>query len=109
MKALLMPDGNLNFKLIQGIEEFEQRILNSLNIYSVETFWDTTKGVNFSVISSRESDYKLEHLRNKLVEWFGNEASFSKILNKHKVGKTIKGTIQYNHKIYGESEVQISG
>lgn len=109
MKALLMPDGNLNFKVIEGIEEFNQRMLNSLNIYSVETFWDTTKGVNFGVIASREGNYKLEHLRNKLVEWFGQEAAFSEVKNKTKSNGVLKGLVTYEHKTLGEGEVSVIG
>lgn len=104
-----MTDGNISFETVEGLEEFEQRILNSLNLYSVETFWDSRKGVNFSVIASRQNDYKLEHMRNKLIEWFGDEATFSKIKDKSKKNSVLYGTVEYTHKIYGQSEVFISG
>ena len=109
MKALYMPNGNLQFRTISNLEMFDQKIKNSLGIFSVETFWDTRKGLNFNVMSSRLGNYKLEHMRNKLIEWYGEEADFSEVKNKKKVGSTMYGTIQYIHKIYGQSEVTLNG
>ena len=40
MKAIKMNDGDINFSTISGIEEFWQRVVNSLKIYSIECFYD---------------------------------------------------------------------
>lgn len=108
MKALKMADGNLEFSIIEGTEEFEQRIVNSLQVFSVETYWDITKGISYDVISAKDINYKLEHIKSKLLEWYGEELSdlrYSSIKQKDNI---VEAVLEYTHKEYGSKEVGIS-
>ena len=40
MEAIKMDDGDIKFSRILGIDEFWQRVVNSLKIYSIECFYD---------------------------------------------------------------------
>ena len=107
MKAIKMTDGNLEFALVEGIEEFEQRIKNSLNIFSVETYWDITKGISFDVISSKDGNYKLQHIKKKLFEWYGEELLKLEYEKITKTGSLVTAVLKYVHKKYKEQEVSI--
>lgn len=73
MKELILENGNITFLTSDGIEGFENRLLNAIQIFSVETYWNILTGISFDVISSNESFYKLEHIKSKILEWYGDE------------------------------------
>jgi len=112
MKAIKMNDGDINFSTISGIEEFWQRVVNSLKIYSIECFYDENLGLDIRIINEQDvAEYKLEHICRKLQEWYRAEIeSVSyKIISEKK--RTLKAKIYITHKEHNdiEKEVIISG
>ena len=112
MKSIKMNAGNIEFTTISGIDEFWQRIVNSLKIYSNECFYDENLGLDIRMINEQEiSEYKLEHICGKLKEWYRKEiedVNYEILSEKERI---LKAKIKINHKKYQyiESEVIISG
>ena len=92
MKAIKMNDGDINFSTISGIEEFWQRVVNSLKIYSIECFYDENLGLDIRIINEQDvAEYKLEIISEE--------------------ERTLKAKIYITHKEHNdiEKEVIISG
>ncbi|WP_297636874.1 hypothetical protein [uncultured Clostridium sp.] len=108
MKELMFNDGDITFIVSETIEGFENKLVNSLQIFSCETFYDQNNGINFDVISSNQTDYKLEHIKSKLLEWYGNEIEDLKYKNIKLVNKVVKATLEYSHKTLGNKESEVN-
>lgn len=100
MKELELKNGDLTFNVLENLRGFENKLINSLKVFSVETFWDTNKGLSFDVISSKQGDYKLQHIKSKLLEWFGNELEYLEIKKEKIEGSILYAKITYIHKFY---------
>lgn len=107
MKELMFKDGDLTFLVDDTVHGFDNKLANALEIYGVETFFDTTKGINFDVISSNQGVYKLQHMRNKLWEWYKNELEFLELRDIHISNKVAKATLYYKHKTLGENSKEV--
>ena len=108
MKELIFDDGDLTFQTDNTIIGFENKLVNALQIYGVETFYDINKGLNFDVISSNQTNYKVQHIKEKLLEWYGNELETLEIKEVKVVGKVAKVKIVYKHKTLGENESEVA-
>lgn len=107
MKELMFNDGDLTFQTDETIIGFENKMLNALQIYGIETFYDINKGLNFDVISSNQTNYKVQHIKSKLLEWFGEELESLEVKEVKIVGKVAKVKISYKHKNLGENESEV--
>lgn len=107
MKELIFNDGDLTFQTDSTIVGFENKIVNALQIYGVETFYDINKGLNFDVISSNQTNYKVQHIKSKLLEWFGEELDSLEVKEVKVVGKVAKVKMTYKHKTLGENESEV--
>lgn len=107
MKELILNNGDIDFSTDDTIVGFENKLVNSLQIFGVETFWDTGKGLNFNIISSNQTEYKLSHMRAKLLEWYKNEIDELVYTDIKIVGKTVKAKLKYTHKIFGKNESEV--
>lgn len=109
MKELIFDNGNLSFELDNSIIGFENKLINALQIYGVETFYNLANGLNFNIITSNQTNYKLQHIKSKILEWFSDEIDFLEFTEVKIVGKIVKARLKYKHKILGdvESEVEI--
>lgn len=112
MKALKMENGELDFKIISGVEEFWQRVKNSLKIYANECFYNENLGIDLIIINEQDiAEYKLEHICSKLKEWYKNEilGIDYKIISEDE--RILKAKILIKHKEYSkiEKEVVING
>lgn len=108
MKELIFDNGNLTFQTDSTILGFENKLVNSLQIFGVETFYDIGKGLNFDVISSNQTNYKLQHIKSKLLEWFGDELKFLEFTDIKIIGKIVKVTLLYEHKTLGKIESEVT-
>lgn len=108
MKELMFNDGDLTFQTDETIIGFENKMVNALQIYGVETFYDINKGLNFDVISSNQTNYKVQHIKSKLLEWFGEELESLEVKEIKVVGKVAKVKILYKHKTLGENESEVA-
>lgn len=108
MKAIKMNDGDINFSTISGIEEFWQRVVNSLKIYLVECFYDENLGLDIRIINEQDvAEYKLEHICRKLQEWFRSEiesVSYQIISGEE---RTLKAKIYITHKEHNDIEKEV--
>lgn len=112
MKAIKMNDGDIKFSTISGIEEFWQRVVNSLKIYSIECFYDEKLGLDIRIINEQDvAEYKLEHICRKLQEWFRSEIESVSYQIISEEERTLKAKIYITHKEHNdiEKEVIISG
>ena len=112
MKAIKMNGGDINFSTISGIEEFWQRVVNSLKIYSIECFYDEKLGLDIRIINEQDvAEYKLEHICRKLQEWFRSEIESVSYQIISEEERTLKAKIYITHKEHNdiEKEVIISG
>lgn len=107
MKELMLENGDLTFQTDDTIEGFENKMINALQIYGVETFYDINKGLNFDVISSNQTNYKVQHIKAKLLEWYGNELNSLEIKQVKIVGKVAKVKMIYEHKTLGKNESEV--
>lgn len=107
MKELMFNDGDLTFQTDSTIVGFENKIVNALQMYGVETFYDINKGLNFDVISSNQTNYKVQHIKSKLLEWFGEELDSLEVKEVKVVGKVAKVKMTYKHKTLGENESEV--
>lgn len=107
MKELMFEDGNLSFELDNTVEGFENKLVNALQIYGIETFYNLSNGLNFDVISSNQTHYKLQHIKSKILEWFSDEIDFLEFTNVKIVGKIVKVRLLYAHKTLGEIESEV--
>lgn len=108
MKELIFEDGDISFIVSETIGGFENKMVNALQIFSCETFYDQNNGLNFDVITSNQTEYKLEHIKSKLLEWYGNELEDLKYKNVRLVDKVVKATLEYSHKTLGNNESEVS-
>lgn len=107
MKELMFDDGNLSFQTDDTILGFENKLVNALQIYGVETFYDINKGLNFDVISSNQTNYKIQHIKAKILEWFKDELESLEIKEVKIVGKVAKVKMTYSHKTLGKNESEV--
>lgn len=107
MKELILKNGDLDFTTDNTIIGFENKLVNSLQVFGVETFWDTGKGLNFTIIASNQSEYKLSHIKSKLLEWYKDELKDIYYSETKIIGKVVKARLKYTHKIFGESESEV--
>lgn len=107
MKELIFENGNLTFETDETIVGFENKMANALQIYGVETFYDINNGLNFDIISSNQTNYKVQHIKSKLMEWFKNELDSLEIKEVKVVGKVAKVKISYSHKTLGKNEIEV--
>lgn len=108
MKELILNDGDLSFELNEEILGFENKLKNALQIYGVECFYNITNGLNFDIISSNQSNYKLQHIKAKILEWFYDEIDTLEFKNIRIVNKVLKVTILYSHKKLGKIESEVT-
>lgn len=108
MKELMLNNGDLTFETSDTIEGFENKLLNALQIYGVETFYDINNGLNFDIISSNQTNYKVQHIKSKLTEWFKDELKTLQILEVKVVGKVAKVKIFYEHVTLGKMEKEVA-
>lgn len=107
MKELILNDGDITFTVDDTITGFENKLVNSLQIFGVETFWDTGKGLNFNIIASNQTEYKLSHIRVKLLEWYKDELEELVFTDIKIVGKVVKAKMKYIHKTFGKDEREV--
>lgn len=107
MKELMFDNGDLTFGIDDTIEGFNNKMVNALQIYGVETFYDINKGLNFDVISSNQTNYKVQHIKAKLLEWYGSELESLEIAEVKIVGKVAKVKMTYEHKTLGKYESEV--
>ena len=56
------------------MEEFLQRWINSLKIYSNECYYNENLGLNITDINGiDDAKYKMEHIKEKTLSWYGKE------------------------------------
>lgn len=104
MKELELEDGDMTFNTLKDLSAFENKLINSLKVFSVETFWDVNKGLSFDVISSKQANYKLQHIKSKIQEWFGNELEYFEIKKEKIEGSILYVKMKYIHKFYKEDK-----
>ena len=112
MEAIKMDDGDIKFSRILGIDEFWQRVVNSLKIYSIECFYDENLGLDIRIINEQDvAEYKLEHICRKLQEWYRAEIETVSYQIISEAQRTLKAKIYITHKKHNniEKEVIISG
>lgn len=108
MKELMFDNGNLSFEINSEILGFENKLINALQIYGVECFYNIANGLNFDIISSNQSNYKLQHIKAKILEWFSDEIDTLEFKNIRIVNKILKVTILYSHKTLGKIESEVT-
>lgn len=108
MKELIFDNGNMSFTTDDTITGFENKLVNSLQIFGVEIFWDNGKGLNFNIIASNQTWYKLEHIRAKLLEWYKEELEELVYTDVKVVGKVVKAKLRYKHKVFGNNESEVN-
>lgn len=54
MKSIKIEDGNLEFMYVDGIDEFWQRVVNSLKIYNTECFYNENLGLDIRLINEQK-------------------------------------------------------
>ncbi len=111
MKSINLTNGNLKFECITGVEEFWQRVINSLKIYSSECFYNENLGLDIKILFEQKySEYKLEHIKDKLKEWYKNEIENISYEIISEEERTLKAKLYITHKKYSniEREVLIS-
>lgn len=102
MKSLRMKDGDIQFgEKVTGMEEFLQRWINSLKIYSNECYYNENLGLNITVINGiDDAKYKMEHIKEKTLSWYGKELEdlyYEIISEKNRV---ITAVFYFQHKKY---------
>jgi|GEM_PF-583724 len=106
-------DGDIIFgERVEGLDEFVQRVVNSLSIYSDETFYDEKLGLDINVIDNQKyAVYKMEHIRDKLMNWYRAELEDLQYNIISEEERIIKANFYFKHKKYGEfnKEVTIDG
>lgn len=102
MKSLKMKDGDIQFAgKVTGIEEFLQRWINSLKIYSIECYYNENLGLNINVINGiDDAKYKMEHIKEKTLSWYGDELEdlYYEIVSEK--DRIIKAIFYFQHKKY---------
>lgn len=108
MKSINLIDGNLKFECVSGVDEFWQRVINSLKIYSTECFYNQNLGLDIKMIYDQKySQYKLEHIKSKLKEWYRNEIeniSYEIISEEERI---LKAKLYITHKKYSNIEREV--
>lgn len=109
MKALKMENGDIHFdKKVDGLDEFLQRWINSLLVYSNECYYNENLGLNINIIDNiNDSKYKLEHIKQKTLEWYSDELDdlYYELISEKE--RTIKAIFYFNHKRYKEIQKEI--
>lgn len=108
MKELIFNNGDMTFLVSETIDGFENKMVNALQIFSCETFYNLNNGINFDVISSNQTEYKLEHIKSKLLEWYGDEIEDLVYKNIKLINNVVKATLEYKHKTLGTTESEVS-
>lgn len=112
MKALKMNEGEIIFGYVTEIDEFWQRVVNSLKIYNIECFYNESLALDIKMIDEQKiSIYKLEHITSKLKEWYKDEIESIEYEIISEKERTLKAILKITHKEYSklEKEVIISG
>ena len=109
MKSLKMSDGDIQFgKEVTGIDEFLQRWVNSLKIYSSECYYNENLGLNINIINGiDDAKYKIEHIKEKTLSWFGSELDdlYYEIVSEK--DRVIKAIFYFKHKEYNAIQQEV--
>lgn len=109
MKSLKMKDGDIQFgeKAIE-MNEFLQRWVNSLKIYSNECYYNENLGLNINIINGiDDTKYKMEHIKEKTLSWYGEELEdlyYEIISEKNRV---ITAVFYFQHKKYKDIQQEV--
>lgn len=109
MKSLKMSDGDIQFgKEVTGIDEFLQRWVNSLKIYSSECYYNENLGLNINIINGiDDAKYKIEHIKEKTLSWFGSELDdlYYEIVSEK--DRVIKAIFYFKHEKYNAIQQEV--
>ena len=102
MKSLKMKDGDIQLEeKVTGMEEFLQRWINSLKIYSNECYYNENLGLNINIIDGiDDAKYKMEHIKERTFLWYGSELDdlyYEIVSEKNRI---IKAIFYFQHKKY---------
>ena len=101
MKSIKMNNGNIEFTTVSGIDEFWQRVTNSLKIYSNECFYNQNLGLDIQILHNQDiEDYKMEHITSKLQEWYKDEIESINYEIISVTDRILKARIRIIHKEY---------
>lgn len=93
---------------VKGIDEFLQRWVNSLKIYSNECYYNENLGLDINIIDGIDNaKFKLEHIKARTLAWYGEELIdlYYKIISEEE--RMIKAIICFKHKKYGNFEKEL--
>lgn len=109
MIAVNMEDGEWKFGIVGGMDEFWQRVLNSLKIYDTECFYNEKLGLNIRMIFEQKvAEYKLEHIKGKLMEWYSKELDAVEYDIISEEGRTLRARLYLTHKKYSRIEREVT-
>ena len=104
MIGLKMLDGELQFnEKVEGVDEFIQRVVNTIKIFAIECYYNENLGLDIRVINGvDDAKYKLEHIKEKLFQLFNDELdelTYELISEKNRV---ITAKFYFTHKKYNK-------
>ena len=104
MTSLKTNDGELQFnERVSGVEEFIQRVENTIKIFRIECYYNENLGLDIKVLNGvDDAKYKLEHIKEKLIQLFSdelNELTYELISEKNRV---ITAKFYFIHKKYNK-------
>lgn len=109
MIAIKMSDGDLKFEIVKGEDEFWQRLVNSLKIYNIECFYNQNLGVDISILHEQDIDeYKLEHIKEKIKEWYKKEIISIDYEIISKENRVLKAKLLITHKEYSKISKEVT-
>ncbi|MFR4519085.1 MAG: hypothetical protein ACLUBL_02675 [Fusobacterium sp.] len=104
MESIKMIDGDLVFdERVKDLDEFLQRWINTLKVDSTECFYNERLGLSKSILFDQNNNvYKLEHIKKKSLELFGNELEnlYYKIISEN--NRTLEANFYFTHKKFKE-------
>lgn len=102
MNSLKMTDGEIDFNgLTTGIDEFLQRLVNSLKVYNTECYYNQNLGIDITILNEiEEPNYKLQHIKEKVLSWYGDELNNFTYKLVSTSNRTIKAIFYFEHKKY---------
>lgn len=110
MTSLKMVEGELQFdgSVVAGIEEFLQRLVNSLKIYNIECYYNENLGLDIRILNEiDEPEYKLQHIKEKVLSWYGEELNNFTYKLISTTNRTIKAIFYFEHKKYNSFEKEV--